>query len=73
MEQQNVTPHLILASASPRRRELLQQAGIIFTVIPSNTSEAVQPGEPPQEYTLRVAGEKARDVGKNHKIGRAHV
>jgi septum formation protein len=35
-------------------------------VIPSNTSEAVQPGESPQEYALRVAGEKARDVWKNH-------
>lgn len=66
MDQPNVTPHLILASASPRRRDLLRQAGITFSVIPSNTSEAVQSGESPQEYALRVAGEKARDVWRNH-------
>jgi len=66
VESINPVPHLILASASPRRRELLQKAGITFAVLPSNTSEAVQLGESPQEYALRVAGEKARDVGRNH-------
>jgi septum formation protein len=66
MEQLNTTPQLILASASPRRRELLQRAGVAFTVIPSNTLEAVQPGETPQEYALRVASEKAQDVARKH-------
>ena len=62
MTQQNPIPHLILASASPRRRELLQQAGVPFTVIPSNTDEQVRPGESPEVYALRVAREKATEV-----------
>ena len=62
----STTPHLILASASPRRRELLQRAGVAFTVIPSDTPEAAQVGEAPQEYALRVAGEKARDVARRN-------
>jgi len=66
MESRNATPHLILASASPRRRELLQKVGVAFTVIPSNTPEAAQPGETPQEYALRVAGEKAWEVADKH-------
>lgn len=60
--QQNSTPFLILASASPRRRELLQQASVTFTTIPSNTDEQVRPGESPEVYASRVAHEKARDV-----------
>ncbi len=62
MTQQNSTPSLILASASPRRRELLQQAGVTFTVIPSNTDEQVRPGESPEVYALRVAREKATEI-----------
>lgn len=57
---------LILASASPRRRELLQQAGVAFTVIPSNAAENVLPGEAPPDYALRVAETKAREVAKLH-------
>ncbi len=66
MKQSSATPQLILASASPRRRELLQRAGVAFTVIPSDTPEAAQPGEMPQEYALRVAGEKALEVARRH-------
>jgi septum formation protein len=66
MGQNNITPQFILASASPRRRELLQKVGIAFTVIPSNTPEAVQPGETPQAYALRVAAEKAWEVASKH-------
>ncbi|MBI3797465.1 MAG: septum formation inhibitor Maf [Deltaproteobacteria bacterium] len=66
MEPRNATPHLILASASPRRRELLQRIGVVFVVIPSDTSEAAQPGELAQEYALRVASEKAQDVAQRH-------
>lgn len=68
MTQQSSTPHLILASASPRRRELLQQAGVIFTIIPSNTAEDIRPGEAPEVYALRVAREKATDVA-THQPG----
>jgi septum formation protein len=62
----NDKPPLILASASPRRRELLQQAGIVFTVVPSNAAEDVIVGEAPAEYALRVATAKATEVAKNH-------
>jgi len=57
---------LILASASPRRRELLQQAGVTFTVIPSNAAEDVLPSEAPAAYALRVAEAKAREVATTH-------
>ncbi len=39
---------------------------MVFTVIPSDTAEAAQPGELPQEYALRVAGEKALDIARRH-------
>jgi nucleoside triphosphate pyrophosphatase len=64
MKQSSATPQLILASASPRRRELLQRIGVAFTVIPSNTPEAAQLGELPQEYALRVASEKVLEVAR---------
>jgi septum formation protein len=66
MGQSSITPQLILASASPRRRELLQGAGVAFTVIPSNTPEAAEFGETPPEYALRVASEKAQDVADKY-------
>lgn len=53
---------LILASASPRRWELLRQAGFDFEVRPSKVEEAVAPGEAPEEFVRRAAHEKARDV-----------
>jgi len=66
MKSSSTTPQLILASGSPRRRELLQGIGVVFTVIPSDTAEAAQAGETPQEYALRVAGEKALDIARRH-------
>jgi septum formation protein len=66
MKQQNTAPQLILASASPRRRELLQRIGVAFVVIPSDTPETAQPGELPQAYALRVAVEKAYEVARKH-------
>ncbi len=53
---------LVLASQSPRRRELLQQLGLAFEVRPANTDEAVLAGAPARDYVLRVAREKARAV-----------
>jgi septum formation protein len=41
---------------------LLQQTGVTFTVIPSNTDEDIRPGETPEVYALRVAQEKVTDV-----------
>lgn len=54
---------LILASASPRRQELLRAAGIAFTVMPSNVPEEVQPGESPKQFSERLAREKAEAIG----------
>ncbi len=53
---------LVLASGSPRRSELLAQAGVAFEVMPADIDETVQPGESPVEMTLRLAREKARAV-----------
>jgi septum formation protein len=53
---------LVLASASPRRRELLYQAGIEFEVIPSHIPEQRAPGETPAQYVQRIATDKARHV-----------
>ena len=51
---------LILASASPRRRELLNQAGIIPSAIaPVEVDETSFPGEKPRDYTRRLAAQKA--------------
>jgi septum formation protein len=53
---------LILASASPRRAELLTAAGIPFEVRPAAVDESIHPGEDARGYALRVATEKARSV-----------
>jgi len=50
---------LILASASPRRRELLAQAGFAFQVHPAHIPEDPRPGEEPVAYVTRLAREKA--------------
>jgi septum formation protein len=53
---------LVLASASPRRAELLTAAGFRFTVEPADVDESERPGESPEAYVLRVARDKARTV-----------
>lgn len=53
---------LILASASPRRADLLAAAGIAFTVRAAAVDETPRPGESPGEYVVRLALEKARAV-----------
>jgi septum formation protein len=53
---------LILASASPRRRELLRQAGFSFLVYPAHINEEPRPGEDPEAYVTRLAREKAEAV-----------
>jgi len=57
---------LILASSSPRRRELLTQAGIAFTVQPADIDESHRPGESPIAFTQRLAREKAEAVFAHH-------
>jgi septum formation protein len=53
---------LVLASASPRRRELLTQAGFSFQVHPAHIPEEPNPGEDPIAYVTRMAREKAQAV-----------
>ncbi|MDN3552750.1 Maf family protein [Halomonas almeriensis] len=53
------TPVLRLASASPRRRELLADIGVAVDVCPADLDETPHPDEAPQDYVLRLAREKA--------------
>lgn len=57
---------LILASASPRRAELLGAAGVDFEVIAPEVEEIPGVSEPPQAYSQRVARDKARAVAVLH-------
>ena len=52
-------PNIILASASPRRAELLRQIGVRFVVAPANIDESQQLGESPADYVVRMAVKKA--------------
>ena len=53
---------LLLASASPRRADLLRAAGYEFDVLPADVDESVFPGEKPEAYVRRVAEAKAAAV-----------
>ncbi|GAB6144184.1 Maf family protein [Desulfocicer niacini] len=57
---------IILASQSPRRKYLLEQAGITFSVVPSHIDEQRQSGETPRTYVERLSREKALDIAKYH-------
>lgn len=57
---------LILASASPRRRELLTQAGFSFSVEAADIDESTRPGEAPGDYVQRLAEEKAAAIFARH-------
>jgi septum formation protein len=59
-------PVLILASSSPRRRELLREAGIAFEVHPAHVNEEQHPGEAPLDYARRLAQEKAEAVARRY-------
>ncbi len=56
----------ILASASPRRRQLLGAVGLRFDVIPAQAEPLPDPGETPEQYALRAARAKAREVAQAH-------
>jgi septum formation protein len=57
---------LILASASPRRRELLTRAGLTVEVDPADVDERPEPGESPERYVERVARLKASAGARRH-------
>ncbi len=59
-------PSLILASTSPRRRQLLTVLGLDFEVIPPHADERLLPEEAPREHVARLSRLKAHEVGKNY-------
>jgi septum formation protein len=54
----NTTPDLILASASPRRRELLERLGLVLRIEPVDVDETPAPDEKARAYAQRLAAEK---------------
>jgi septum formation protein len=59
---------LILASASPRRKELLEQIGLQFSVMPSSVEESIKPDEAPDDLVIRLSLDKARDIAERSDI-----
>lgn len=59
-------PKVVLASASPRRRELLTLVGIEHVVVPSHLDETMMAGEAPAEHAQRLAVEKAKAIAASH-------
>ncbi len=57
---------LILASQSPRRRDLLEQAGLEFSVIPSDLEENSIPLSTPESYVRCLAEAKAKDISQRY-------
>ena len=62
---------LILASASPRRKELLGHLGVSFDIRAADIDESVQTGEPPRAYVERLARSKALTIATREP--QAHV
>jgi septum formation protein len=57
---------LILASASPRRRELLERVGVPIDVVPAGVDETPHDGEDPEAYVARIAAAKAGAIAAQH-------
>lgn len=62
------TEGIVLASASPRRRELLAQIGLAATVVPADVDETVLPGETPEIHVVRLSEAKALTVAGRREI-----
>jgi septum formation protein len=60
---------IILASKSPRRKDLLRQIGLEFRTDPAEVDERVLPNEEPERYAVRVALEKARLIASRTSAG----
>jgi len=61
-----ISGRLILASASPRRIEILKLMGLDFDIMPGNIDETFRPEETPREHVLRLSEEKALSVALRH-------
>ena len=59
---QSTPATLVLASGSPRRRQLLEKAGVAFEILPADIPEEQSPQESPSDFARRLAVEKARAV-----------
>jgi septum formation protein len=59
-----VSPPLVLASASPRRRELLERVGLAIEVQPADVDERARDGEAPEAYVVRIARSKAAAIAR---------
>ena len=58
---------VLLASASPRRRELLERVGLALEVVPADVDESPLPGESAEDYVVRVAADKAHAVHSSRR------
>ena len=67
------SPTLLLASNSPRRKQLLALGGWTFTTAPADVDEAVLPGETPREYVIRLAEAKARASAQQAEEGQVVI
>lgn len=61
-------PQLVLASASPRRKQLLEQLGVPFAVIPSTIAEEHRHHETPEQFASRLSEEKAAAVAASSDV-----
>jgi len=69
MQGSGETPHLILASKSPRRRYLLEQAGLRFAIEPSTVDEDKIALSEPEKYVRVLAEAKAAEISKKYPEG----
>lgn len=67
--KESVNMDLILASASPRRRELLAQIGVKFVIEVSDVEEIIDPTQSPEQQVQSLALQKAQAVASNHTKG----
>ncbi|MDT8419269.1 MAG: Maf family protein [Desulfuromonadales bacterium] len=63
-----MTDTIILASASPRRKQLLEQIGLEFQVIPSRAEEFILEKESPEEHVIRLSLDKAHEVARRDGV-----
>ena len=66
MKKPHDVPKLILASKSPRRKDLLEQAGLTFSIIPSDFDESSVTMSDPESYVQTLAKAKAIDISKKY-------
>ncbi len=59
---------IVLASASPRRADLMAQVGIRFSVVPSRIAEDILPGETPEAHVERLSRQKALEVASRAEV-----